>query len=88
MVTRRARGRAVAIGGLLAFVAANVALWGFGLADHLSRSIQTRLFIGDAFCIGTLAMFLSGPIPFSMRLFRSGGGRPPSTDETLEKLTE
>lgn len=82
------RGGAVLLGLFLALVAANVALWGFGLADHFSAQVRAKLFIMDAICIGVFAMFISGRMPFSMQMFRSGRVAPPSMAETLEKWTE
>jgi hypothetical protein len=85
---RVTRVGAVVLGLLAALVVANVALWGFGLADHFSRATQTKFFIVDAFCLGTFAMFISGSMPFSLWGFRGGRLGRPSTDETIEKWTE
>jgi len=85
---RLTRTGTILLGLLLAFIAANVAFWGFGLADHFSRLVQTKVFIVDAVCIGVFAMFVTGSTPFSMWSFRRGqvSGRPDA--ETLEKWSE
>jgi len=85
---RVTRGGAVLLGLLAAFIAANVGLWGFGLADHLSQQVQAMLFILDAVVIGTFAMFLTGRTPFSMIFVRSGRVVPPPDAKTVEKWTE
>ncbi|MDQ1747499.1 MAG: hypothetical protein QOD07_1762 [Frankiaceae bacterium] len=85
---RVTRAGAVLLGLFVALFAANVALWGFGRADHFSRKTQTKLFILDAFCLGTYAMFLSGRTPFALWGYRSGRLAPRSEAETLEKWTE